>query len=238
MRAYRKARAWLIATPAAEVAKAEAPYFKDIDLDVLDDHNRRLPEARQLEPARGDHAPGLRGDPRHLPARQADHQAAQVRRRRCAAAGGVTDMAETLGWIGIGSMGHRMTRHLLLPQGIRWWLRTPSAPSARRSRRAIAKSNAEVAALADTIILSLPDGKRERSRGARDRRRLPAQGQDRDRHLHHRHQGGRGRGGDRWQRPASRSSTRRCRVARRAPTRPRSPSCWPVRPKPTSASSR
>ena len=31
MRAYRKARAWLIATPAAEVAKAEAPYFKDID---------------------------------------------------------------------------------------------------------------------------------------------------------------------------------------------------------------
>jgi NitT/TauT family transport system substrate-binding protein len=35
MRAYRKARAWLIATPAAEVAKAEAPYFKDIDLAVL-----------------------------------------------------------------------------------------------------------------------------------------------------------------------------------------------------------
>ena len=35
MRAYRKARAWLIATPAAAVAKAEAPYFKDIDLAVL-----------------------------------------------------------------------------------------------------------------------------------------------------------------------------------------------------------
>ena len=35
MRAYRKARAWLIATPAAEVAKAEAPYFRDIDLPVL-----------------------------------------------------------------------------------------------------------------------------------------------------------------------------------------------------------
>jgi NitT/TauT family transport system substrate-binding protein len=35
MRAYRKARAWLIATPAAEVAKAEAAYFKDIDLPVL-----------------------------------------------------------------------------------------------------------------------------------------------------------------------------------------------------------
>jgi NitT/TauT family transport system substrate-binding protein len=35
MRAYRKARAWLIATPATEVAKAEAPYFKDIDQAVL-----------------------------------------------------------------------------------------------------------------------------------------------------------------------------------------------------------
>ena len=35
MRAYRKARAWLIATPAAEVAKAEAPFFPDIDPAVL-----------------------------------------------------------------------------------------------------------------------------------------------------------------------------------------------------------
>jgi NitT/TauT family transport system substrate-binding protein len=35
MRAYRKARAWLIATPATEVAKAEAPYFKEIDQSVL-----------------------------------------------------------------------------------------------------------------------------------------------------------------------------------------------------------
>jgi NitT/TauT family transport system substrate-binding protein len=35
MRAYRKARAWLIATPASEVAKAEAAFFKDIDLSVL-----------------------------------------------------------------------------------------------------------------------------------------------------------------------------------------------------------
>jgi NitT/TauT family transport system substrate-binding protein len=35
MRAYRNARAWLIATPAADVARAEAPYFKDIDVDVL-----------------------------------------------------------------------------------------------------------------------------------------------------------------------------------------------------------
>ncbi len=35
MRAYRKARAWLIATPADEVARVEAPYFKDIDTAVL-----------------------------------------------------------------------------------------------------------------------------------------------------------------------------------------------------------
>ena len=37
MRAYRKARAWLIATPAAQVAEAEAPFFKDIDRSVLSD---------------------------------------------------------------------------------------------------------------------------------------------------------------------------------------------------------
>ncbi len=30
MRAYRKARAWLLATPAAEVAKAEASFFPDV----------------------------------------------------------------------------------------------------------------------------------------------------------------------------------------------------------------
>jgi NitT/TauT family transport system substrate-binding protein len=35
MRAYRKARAWLLATPAAEVAKAEAPFFAGIDPAVL-----------------------------------------------------------------------------------------------------------------------------------------------------------------------------------------------------------
>lgn len=35
MRAYRKARAWVIKTPAAEVAKIEAPYFSAIDPDVL-----------------------------------------------------------------------------------------------------------------------------------------------------------------------------------------------------------
>lgn len=34
-RAYRKARAWLIATPAAEVAQLEAPFFPGIDRQVL-----------------------------------------------------------------------------------------------------------------------------------------------------------------------------------------------------------
>lgn len=35
MRAYRKGRAWLIATPAADVAKREAAFFPDIDPSVL-----------------------------------------------------------------------------------------------------------------------------------------------------------------------------------------------------------
>jgi NitT/TauT family transport system substrate-binding protein len=35
MRAYRNARNWLINTPAAEVAKAEASFFPDIALPVL-----------------------------------------------------------------------------------------------------------------------------------------------------------------------------------------------------------
>ena len=35
MRAYRKARAWLLATPAARIAEAEASFFPDIDRAVL-----------------------------------------------------------------------------------------------------------------------------------------------------------------------------------------------------------
>jgi NitT/TauT family transport system substrate-binding protein len=35
MRAYRKARTWVIKTPAAEIAKVEAPFFPSIDRDVL-----------------------------------------------------------------------------------------------------------------------------------------------------------------------------------------------------------
>jgi NitT/TauT family transport system substrate-binding protein len=35
MRAYRKARAWVIGAPAAEIARAEAPFFPDVDPGVL-----------------------------------------------------------------------------------------------------------------------------------------------------------------------------------------------------------
>ena len=35
MRAYRKARAWVIATPAAKIAEAEAEFFPEIDRAVL-----------------------------------------------------------------------------------------------------------------------------------------------------------------------------------------------------------
>jgi NitT/TauT family transport system substrate-binding protein len=35
MRAYRKARAWLLATPAADVAKAEVSFFPDVDMGAL-----------------------------------------------------------------------------------------------------------------------------------------------------------------------------------------------------------
>lgn len=66
-------------------------------------------------------------------------------------------MAETLGWIGIGSMGHRMTRHLVKAGHnlvVADAVSTEKAPEGVK----IAESNAEVAALADTIILSLPDG--------------------------------------------------------------------------------
>jgi NitT/TauT family transport system substrate-binding protein len=36
MRAYRKAQVWVLETPAAEIAKVEAPYFEGIDTDVLE----------------------------------------------------------------------------------------------------------------------------------------------------------------------------------------------------------
>ena len=35
MRAYRKARAWVVTSPAVTIAAAEAPHFPDIDRAVL-----------------------------------------------------------------------------------------------------------------------------------------------------------------------------------------------------------
>jgi 3-hydroxyisobutyrate dehydrogenase len=67
-------------------------------------------------------------------------------------------MKETIGWIGVGSMGHRMSRHLSVAG---YPLVMADAASIERAPAgaAIAKSNAEVAQRADTVILSLPDGK-------------------------------------------------------------------------------
>jgi 3-hydroxyisobutyrate dehydrogenase len=67
-------------------------------------------------------------------------------------------MKETIGWIGVGSMGHRMSRHLATagyPLVVADAVNTEKAPPGS----AIAKSNAEVAGKAETVVLSLPDGK-------------------------------------------------------------------------------
>src|SRR5678810_765726 len=67
-------------------------------------------------------------------------------------------MKETIGWIGVGSMGHRMSRHLVAAGHalvVADAVSTEKAPPQAR----VAGSNAEVAALADMIILSLPDGR-------------------------------------------------------------------------------
>src|SRR5262245_26886757 len=66
-------------------------------------------------------------------------------------------MTDTIGWIGIGSMGHRMSRHLVTaghPLVVADAASTERAPPGAK----VAASNAEVAGLADTVILSLPDG--------------------------------------------------------------------------------
>src|SRR5215831_290512 len=66
-------------------------------------------------------------------------------------------MKETIGWIGVGSMGHRMSRHLAnagYPLVVADALSTERAPAGA----AIAQNNAEAASRAATIVLSLPDG--------------------------------------------------------------------------------
>jgi 3-hydroxyisobutyrate dehydrogenase len=66
-------------------------------------------------------------------------------------------MADTIGWIGIGSMGHRMSRHLVAA-GHRLVVADAASTERAPAGATIARSNAEVAAAADTVILSLPDG--------------------------------------------------------------------------------
>ncbi|MET0194503.1 MAG: NAD(P)-binding domain-containing protein, partial [Hyphomicrobiaceae bacterium] len=66
-------------------------------------------------------------------------------------------MKETIGWIGVGSMGHRMSRHLVeagYPVVVADAVSTERAPKGAT----VANSNAELARQADIIILSLPDG--------------------------------------------------------------------------------
>src|SRR5262245_33840420 len=66
-------------------------------------------------------------------------------------------MTETIGWIGLGQMGHRMSRHLANAGHA---LVVADAATTERAPPGsqVARSNAEVAALADIVILSLPDG--------------------------------------------------------------------------------
>lgn len=66
-------------------------------------------------------------------------------------------MTQTVGWIGLGSIGHRMARNVAkagYPMVVADKFDTGKAPPGAR----IAASNAEVAAAAETIILSLPAG--------------------------------------------------------------------------------
>ncbi len=66
-------------------------------------------------------------------------------------------MKQTIGWIGVGSMGHRMSRHLAkagYPLVVADAASTERAPDGA----AIAGSNGEVAQRTGTVILSLPDG--------------------------------------------------------------------------------
>ena len=67
-------------------------------------------------------------------------------------------MKETIGWIGVGSMGHRMSRHLSVA-GYPLVMADAASTERAPAGAVVARSNAEVAQRADTVILSLPDGK-------------------------------------------------------------------------------
>ena len=137
-------------------------------------------------------------------------------------------MKETIGWIGVGSMGHRMSRHLVAagyPAGGRRCRQHRAGAEGRHRRqkqrrgRRGSRHHHPVAA------------RRQRQPGRRQEiaAAAPTARQDRDRHLHDRHQGRGGGGRDSRRGRHRTSSTRRSRAARPAPTRPRSPSCWPAR---------
>ena len=87
MRAYRKARAWLIATPAAQVAEAEASFFPDIDRAVLTATIANYQKLGCWTPHVEITRPAFEVDARRVPARGAHHQAPPLRGRGRAAAG-------------------------------------------------------------------------------------------------------------------------------------------------------
>lgn len=67
-------------------------------------------------------------------------------------------MKETIGWIGVGSIGHRMAKHLA-NAGYKLVVADAGSTDRAPAGSTIAKSNAEVAQAAEIVILSLPDGK-------------------------------------------------------------------------------
>jgi hypothetical protein len=122
-------------------------------------------------------------------------------------------MKETIGWIGVGSMGHRGRRG-----GSRLPVVVADANRNGTYRRHCAEQ-CEVARQADIIILSLPDG--NINQAVAKELQPPRPGGDR-------HTSTIGiKAAQAWQPPlplpASTSSTRRCRAEPPAPTRQHSP---------------
>ena len=66
-------------------------------------------------------------------------------------------MSQIIGWIGVGSMGHRMTRHLV-KAGHALVVADAASTALAPEGSTIVASNKEVAAKADLVFLSLPDG--------------------------------------------------------------------------------
>ena len=115
-------------------------------------------------------------------------------------------MKETIGWIGIGSMGHRMSQHLARP-AIRWWWPTPSAPSAHPPAPPSPRATRRWPRRPTSSSSRFPTARCRQAVAREIAAAKTAPRQDRDRHLHHRHQGGRGR---RRHARAGRHRVRRC----------------------------